>query len=179
MYWKSYPLAYLLFSWKDKRMKIALLFLTSWLFLTSCTLTSTGPNEQGPKQAVGTVTGMVLGGKVANDFAEGSRNEGLWTLAGVAVGAFLGNEVGASMDRQDALLAERATLQALEFNRIQQPIVWENPDTGNSGRVYPTQTINSGDQPCREFTQEIVIGGKVETAFGKACRNADGSWDLQ
>ena len=31
---------------------------------------------------------------------------------------------------------------------------------------------------CREFTQEINIGGKIETAFGKACRNADGSWDL-
>ena len=168
-----------IFSWRVKRMKISLLFLTSFLLVSACTLNTTGPNEQGPKQAVGTVTGMVLGGKVANDFAEGSRNEGLWTMAGVALGAFLGNEVGASMDRQDALLAERATMQALEFSKIQQPIAWNNPDTGNSGRVYPTQTINSGGQPCREFTQEVIIGGKVETAFGKACRNADGSWDLQ
>jgi surface antigen len=160
-------------------MKISLLFLTSFLLVSACTLNTTGPNEQGPKQAVGTVTGMVLGGKVANDFAEGSRNEGLWTMAGVALGAFLGNEIGASMDRQDALLAERATMQALEFSKSQQPITWNNPDTGNSGRVYPTQTINSGGQPCREFTQEIVIAGKVETAFGKACRNADGSWDLR
>ena len=160
-------------------MKTLLMVSISILLISSCTLTSTGPQEQGPKQAVGTVTGMVLGGKVANDFAEGSRNEGLWTIAGVALGAFLGNEVGASMDRQDALLAERAMLQALEFNKIQQPIAWNNPDTGNSGRVYPTQTINSGGQPCREFTQEVIIGGKAETAFGKACRNADGSWDLQ
>ena len=160
-------------------MKTLLTVSISILLISSCTLTSTGPQEQGPKQAVGTVTGMVLGGKVANDFAEGSRNEGLWTIAGVALGAFLGNEVGASMDRQDALLAERAMLQALEFNKVQQPIAWNNPDTGNSGRVYPTQTINNGGQPCREFTQEVIIGGKVETAFGKACRNADGSWDLQ
>ena len=155
-----------------------LITLTS-ILLTSCTLTSTGPNDQGPKQAVGTVTGMVLGGKVANDFAEGSRNEGLWTMAGVALGAFLGNEVGASMDRQDALLAERATIQALEYNKTQQVIAWKNPDSGNYGTVYPTNTSSHNGQPCREFTQEINIGGNIETAYGKACRNADGSWDLK
>ena len=165
--------------WKDPKMRISLTIILALLTLTSCTLTNTNPNEQGPKQAVGTVTGMVLGGKVANDFAEGSRNEGLWTIVGVTLGAFLGNEVGASMDKQDALLAERATRQALEFNKSQQAAVWSNPDTGNSGKVFPTYTSNRGGQPCREFTQEIRIGNKVETAFGKACRNADGSWDLQ
>ena len=35
--------------------------------LSSCTLTSTSPSEQGPKQAVGTITGMVIGGKIADD----------------------------------------------------------------------------------------------------------------
>ena len=83
------------------------------------------------------------------------------------------------MDKQDVLLAERATKQALEFNKSEQAAVWSNPDTGNSGKVFPTYTSNRGGQPCREFTQEIRIGNKVETAFGKACRNADGSWDLQ
>lgn len=165
--------------WKGPKMRISLTFILALLALASCTLTTTNPNDQGPKQAVGTVTGMVLGGKVANDFAEGSRNEGLWTIVGVTLGAFLGNEVGASMDKQDALLAERATKQALEFNKSEQAAVWSNPDTGNSGKVFPTYTSNQGGQPCREFTQEIRIGNKVETAFGKACRNADGSWDLQ
>ena len=31
--------------------------------ISSCTLTSTAPSDQGPKQALGTVTGMVLGEK--------------------------------------------------------------------------------------------------------------------
>ena len=39
---------------------------------SSCTLTSTGASDQGPKQALGTVTGMVLGGKIANDLTEDS-----------------------------------------------------------------------------------------------------------
>ena len=160
-------------------MKSLVLCFSSILLFCSCTLTTTTPENQGPKQAVGTVTGMVLGGKVANDFAEGSRNEGLWTIAGVALGAFLGNEVGASMDRQDALLAERAAMQALGSNKTKQISVLKNPDTGNFGSVYPTTTFSKNGQPCREFTQEITVGGKVETAFGRACRNSDGSWDLQ
>lgn len=160
-------------------MKFFVFCFSSLILCCSCTLTTTTAQDQGPKQAVGTVTGMVLGGKVANDFAEGSRNEGLWTIAGVALGAFLGNEVGASMDRQDAMLAERAAMQALETNKTKQASVWKNPDTGNFGSVYPTNTFSKNGQPCREFTQEITIGGKVETAFGKACRNPDGSWDLK
>ena len=55
----------------------------------------------------------------------------------------------------------------------------EQPDSGNSGVIYPTKTYSRGDQPCREFTQEIIIGGKIQTGYGKACRMADGSWQLQ
>ena len=40
--------------------------------ISSCTLTTTAPSDQGPKQAVGTITGMVLGGKIANDLTENS-----------------------------------------------------------------------------------------------------------
>ena len=53
--------------------------------ISSCTLTSTTPSEQGPKQAVGTITGMVLGGKIANDLTEDSSKNNLWTLAGVTL----------------------------------------------------------------------------------------------
>ena len=57
--------------------------------LGACTLTSTSPTEQGPKQALGTVTGMVIGGKIANDLTDDSSKNSLWTLAGVTLGAFL------------------------------------------------------------------------------------------
>ena len=146
---------------------------------TSCTLTSTTPSEQGPKQALGTITGMVLGGKIANDLTEDSSKNNLWTLAGVTLGAFLGNEIGASMDKTDILMAQKSQYQALEYNKLNVRSTWSNPDTGNSGKIYPTRTFNRGEQPCREFTQEITIAGKTETAFVLACRMADGSWQLQ
>ena len=68
----------------------ALPFLYFLGLLSACTLTSTSPTEQGPKQALGTVTGMVIGGKIANDLTEDSSKNNLWTLAGVTLGAFLG-----------------------------------------------------------------------------------------
>ena len=146
---------------------------------SSCTLTSTTPSEQGPKQALGTITGMVIGGKIANDLTEDSSKNNLWTLAGVTLGAFLGNEIGASMDKTDILMAQNARDYALENNKINSQAAWKNPDSGNSGVIYPTKTYNLGAQPCREFTQEIIIGGKIQTGYGKACRMADGSWQLQ
>ena len=147
--------------------------------ISSCTLTSTSPSDQGPKQAVGTITGMVLGGKIANDLTEDSSKNNLWTLAGVTLGAFLGNEIGASMDKTDILMAQNARNYALENNKVNSQAAWKNPDSGNSGVIYPTRTYSLGDQPCREFTQEINIGGKIQTGYGKACRMADGSWQLQ
>ena len=146
---------------------------------SSCTLTSTSPSEQGPKQAVGTITGMVLGGKIARDLTKDSSNKSMWTLAGVTLGAFLGNEIGASMDKTDILMAQNARNYALENNKTNSQAAWNNPDSGNSGVIYPTKTYSRGDQPCREFTQEIIIGGKIQTGYGKACRMADGSWQLQ
>ena len=93
--------------------------------LSSCTLTSTSPSDQGPKQAVGTITGMVLGGKIANDLTEDSSKNNLWTLAGVTLGAFLGNEIGASMDKTDILMAQNARNYALENNKVNSQAAWE------------------------------------------------------
>ena len=103
----------------------------------------------------------------------------MWTLAGVTLGAFLGNEIGASMDKTDILMAQNARNYALENNKTNSQAAWKNPDSGNSGVIYPTKTYSRGDQPCREFTQEINIGGTIQTGYGKACRMADGSWQLQ
>ena len=146
--------------------------------ISSCTLTSTAPSDQGPKQAVGTITGMLLGGKIANDLTEDSSKNNLWTIAGVTLGAFLGNEIGASMDKTDILMAQNARTFALENNKINSQAAWKNPDSGNSGVVYPTRTYTRDDQPCREFTQEINNGGTNQNGYGKAFRMADGSLDL-
>lgn len=73
------------------------------------------------------------------------------------------------------------TLQhALENNPTNQASDWVNPDTQRSGAVVPTRTFeNAQGQPCREFTTTIIIGDQEEQGYGTACRQPDGSWQLQ
>jgi hypothetical protein len=68
---------------------------------------------------------------------------------------------------------------ALEYNRTGQATTWVNPDTGGSGAVAPVRTFeDAAGQPCREFRQTILIGGRQEQGYGTACRQPDGAWRI-
>jgi hypothetical protein len=56
-------------------------------------------------------------------------------------------------------------------------IVWESGDA--VGRVQTTRvgTSTSGRQ-CREFQQTVTVGGRTEQAYGTACLQPDGSWEI-
>jgi surface antigen len=70
--------------------------------------------------------------------------------------------------------------RALETSRTGQTTSWSNPDSGHSGDITPTRTYqNASGQYCREYQQEIDIGGQKEKAHGTACRQPDGSWKIQ
>ncbi|HUT39948.1 MAG TPA: hypothetical protein VM011_01290 [Gammaproteobacteria bacterium] len=58
-----------------------------------------------------------------------------------------------------------------------EPIIWQQG--GASGAVIATRegTTPSG-RYCREFQQNVSIGGQREQAYGTACRNPDGSWEV-
>lgn len=77
-------------------------------------------------------------------------------------------------DRQDQ---EQAVQNALEFNKTGQAAIWENPQTGHSGRVTPTLTYrNSAGQDCRKFDREMNIDGKLAQGWGTRCRTPAGVW---
>jgi surface antigen len=77
-------------------------------------------------------------------------------------------------------MATQAAQQAFERNQAGQPTVWQNPDTGNSGSVTPTRTYQlANGQYCREYRQTIVVGGQQNQAYGTACRQPDGTWQIQ
>lgn len=88
----------------------------------------------------------------------------LWSMVGYAHAEDYGGPTG--------------TVQhALENNRTNQSSTWVNPDNDSSGTVAPTRTFqNAQGQPCREFRQIIVIGGREEQGYGTACRQPDGTW---
>lgn len=41
------------------------------------------------------------------------------------------------------------------------------------------QTISTSTPYCREYTQHVSVGGRVENSYGTACMQPDGSWETQ
>ncbi|MSO74770.1 MAG: glycine zipper 2TM domain-containing protein [Alphaproteobacteria bacterium] len=134
--------------------------------------------QQGPKQTIGTLGGAALGGLAGSQIGKG-KGQLVAVGAGVLLGAFLGSEIGKSLDKADQAYAAQTSNQALENNPVGQKSSWSNPDSGNSGAITPTRTTyNDAGQPCREFQQTIVVGGKTQSAYGTACRDANGDWKI-
>lgn len=79
----------------------------------------------------------------------------------------------------DIWLLEDCTQDSLENARTNQATVCENPDTGSFGSVTPVETFqDQHGQYCREYEQTIVIEGREHRAYGTACREPDGSWQI-
>jgi surface antigen len=134
--------------------------------------------NQGQKQTGGTLIGAGLGALAGSQIG-GGRGQLAAVAIGALAGAFLGGEVGKSLDRADELAMERTSQQALESNRTGQASGWKNPDSGHSGTVTPTETYQTASgNHCREYQQTVTIGGKTERAHGRACREPDGTWKI-
>lgn len=148
------------------------LFMVATMALAGCA------PQMGPKEGTGTLlgagTGALLGSQVG-----GGRGKLVAVAVGTLAGAVLGQEIGRSLDRADMLAMERNAQYALENTRTHQTTTWRNPDSGNYGGVTPLDTYQtSSGQYCREYLQEVVIGGELQQAYGTACRQPDGSWKI-
>ena len=153
--------------------------LTLVVLISGCAANvQTNSTQQGPKESAGAISGMIIGGALANDMAGDSRNKSLATVLGAFVGGVIGQNIGAQLDERDRLLAGEAYATALEYNATDKAAEWRNPDSGNYGRVIPVATYRQNGRYCREFTQEIFIGGEKQTGYGRACRQPDGSWEI-
>jgi surface antigen len=135
-------------------------------------------NGAGPKEGIGTLLGAVVGGVAGSQVGSG-RGQLVATGVGTLLGAYLGNEIGKSLDRADQLYMQQAEQQAL-VAPVGDTIAWSNPDSGNSGTVTPVRegTHRESGEYCREFQQTVTVGGRNEEAYGTACRQADGTWQI-
>jgi surface antigen len=59
---------------------------------------------------------------------------------------------------------------------VGESVTWNDAD--GSGTITTTRDGHSGDRYCREFVQEVKIDGKREKAYGAACQQPDGSWEI-
>lgn len=155
-----------------KTFKLALLMVAA-LSLSACNTLE----GVGNKQAAGGVGGAVLGGLAGSQIGDGSGR--LWaTGAGVLLGALLGSEVGSSLDRADMAYANKANTKAHNAS-IGETVSWSNPETGNQGSVTPVRDgYSSAGRYCREYQQTVIVGGQEQSAYGTACQQPDGSWEV-
>jgi hypothetical protein len=60
---------------------------------------------------------------------------------------------------------------------VGETITWNQGNA--SGSVVATRDGTSSlGRYCREFQQTVTIGGRTESAYGTACRQADGTWEV-
>ena len=145
------------------------------VILVAFTLTGCASIQDDPKTAIGGLGGAAVGGLIGA--AAGGGATGI--AAGVLGGALLGGVIGNFMDQRDRQLEAQAAHRAFETVPSGTAVPWTNPDSGHSGTVTPTRTYQAASGAyCREYQQTALINGKEERAYGKACRQPDGSWKV-
>jgi surface antigen len=128
-----------------------------------------------PRTTLGGLGGAAGGGLIAAA-AGGSAPV---IAASVILGGLVGGAIGERLDQRDRQLANQTANRAFETTPAGQAATWRNPDTGHSGSVTPTRTFQAANGGyCREFQQDIVVGGQTQQSFGTACRQPDGRWQI-
>lgn len=134
-----------------------------------------GCASSGKEQAK--TEGGVVGGTIASQY--GTGNPKLASLGvGTLLGAFIGKDVAAGLDKSDQAQAEVAARRAYG-GPIGEKAGWTNPQSGNSGTVTSIRDgYNNAGQYCREYQQTVTVKGTTELAYGTACKQPDGTWKI-
>lgn len=147
--------------------------------LLAVSLTACESAQNAPKQTVGTLLGAGVGALVGSQVG-GGKGKMAAMVVGTLGGAYLGSEVGKSLDSADRAMMEKNAQNTLEYSKVGTATAWKNPDSGNSGTFKPTRTYASTNSGvCREFESTIFVDGREETATGTACRQSDGTWKIE
>jgi len=148
------------------------------LLLAACQPGGPGIGGMGQKQTGGALVGAGLGGLAGSQIGGGSGKI-VTTALGVVLGGLLGSEVGKSLDRSDQVYMDQQTTRALESAPTNQMSNWVNPDSQSQASVVPTRTYQQPNGSyCREYTQTVTISGRQQKAYGTACRQPDGTWQV-
>lgn len=112
-----------------------------------------------------------MGGAIGSQVGEGS-DRAVAIVLGTVIGAVIGREIGRNLDDRD-----RACVgHALELAKDGQSVRWLNRTSGVSHVVTPVGAAGNGS--CRSFDLEASRDGKVQSERRRACRTADGTWQM-
>lgn len=125
------------------------------------------------RDLLGAAIGGATGGFIGSNIGKGDGRTAA-IVGGTIIGLLVGGNIGRAMDRVD----QSCVGQVLEYARPHETVVWRSPDDVRY-QVTPVRTYEpSPGRYCREYQTTATIGGRVERAYGTACRQPDGSWKL-
>ncbi len=132
-------------------------------------------NDAGAKEQQGMVMGAIVGGIIGSRAGDGD-NRSVAIIIGAAAGAFIGGQIGRSMDEKDQQQAAEAALQSLQGKNI-STATWNNPASGNHGRFTSSSRYKSGDaRVCRSLKHEATINGQAMDDAQRYCLTDEGMW---
>ena len=99
-------------------------------------------------------------------------HDALRFLGLTALSLIVFNQLNESQQR-----AHEAAMVEASAARIGEPIIWNNGRSAGSITAVRDGFTPDGRQ-CREFRQEVTIGGRRTEAYGTACMQPDGSWEV-
>ena len=105
------------------------LFIMLAYILTACA------GDPNPKQSMGAILGSIGGAVLGSQVGKGSGRMAA-TAIGTLAGAVIGADIGKTLDRVDRMAMRQAEKKA-HTAPVGNKIVWNNPNTGNSGSVTP------------------------------------------
>lgn len=156
---------------QPRRRRALAVLVASMMLLPAC-----AEMNMGGKTAMGGLGGAAAGGLLGATLGGGAKG----IAAGTIIGGLLGGALGNVLDQRDRDLALQAAQNTLERAPSGSATAWRNPDSGNSGTFTPVRTYQEpSGQYCREYQQEVVVGGDRQQSYGTACRQPDGSWKIQ
>lgn len=124
------------------------------------------------RDVIGAVLGGAVGAAAGSQIGKGDGRT-LATIGGAIIGVLVGGNIGRAMDQVD----QNCVGQILERTPTRRTVVWQNPDRNGEYRVTPTRTYQTrAGTYCREYQTKIIIDGRVQNAYGTACRHTDGTW---
>ncbi len=143
--------------------------VTSALVLSGCT-SSGGLSSQD----VGGILGAIAGGVVGAQFGSGSGKTAA-TVFGALLGGYAGRAIASRLTQKDYAYRDKAAYDAVNSGQSQ---TWRNAESGNSGKVTPTQSYQRGSQKCTRFNETVQAGGESAQGQATACQQPDGSWQI-
>ena len=161
----------------------------------------------GDSEILGTGVGAALGGLLGSQFGHGDGRLAATGL-GVFTGGLIGNSVGASVDRSSRGYSGGGYSGGYAYAPSYVPPTYSTPNyvtlpappprvvysVPNEVVVMPAQSpdyteapvymdsdYDEGDDPryCRQFTQRVLVNGRLQEAYGTACLQPDGSWRVE